>query len=399
MKKMKRVLALALALTLCLGLAATVFAALPSYDVIASRIGVSSSLNENDDIIVDGDLKLVRYLNTEKSIKTTFELPGRWVVNDNTKLTVSNLSPADCSDVLFVDVVAFTKSNDNSYVSVENDVNGNPVRQFAYTVSGWKTIAPNNNHTPINITSDYYGIPAGKAVSFTGAELRALIDSDIENPIFVLMVYYASPSGDDGYDISQIPMYYLLEANNKLAAEIKGEKYEEPADSSNPFADVPADAYYHDAVLWALDKNVTTGTSKTTFSPSATCTRGQVVTFLWRAMGCPEPASTENPFTDVTESDYFYKAVLWAVEKGVTNGTTDTTFGPNGTCTSAHVVTFLWRANGKPAANTDGTNYYDEAVAWANSQKLLDGTAVPFAPDNLSPRADIVTYLYRVLRK
>ena len=251
MKKMKRVLALALALTLCLGLAATVFAALPSYDVIASRIGVSSSLNENDDIIVDGDLKLVRYLNTEKSIKTSFELPSRWVINDDTKLTVSNLSPADCSDVLFVDVVAFTKSNDNSYVSVENDVNGNPVRQFAYTVSGWKTIAPNNNHTPINITSDYYGIPAGKAASFTGAELRALIDSDIENPIFVLMVYYASPSGDDGYDISQIPMYYLLEANNKLAAEIKGEKYEEPADSSNPFTDVPADAYYHDAVLWA----------------------------------------------------------------------------------------------------------------------------------------------------
>ena len=148
MKKIKRILALALALTLCLGLAATVFAALPSYDVIASRIGVSSSLNENDDIIVDGDLKLVRYLNTEKSIKTSFELPSRWVINDDTKLTVSNLSPADCSDVLFVDVVAFTKSNDNSYVSVENDVNGNPVRQFAYTVSGWKTIAPNNNHTP-----------------------------------------------------------------------------------------------------------------------------------------------------------------------------------------------------------------------------------------------------------
>ena len=399
MKKMKRVLALALALTLCLGLAATVFAALPSYDVIASRMSMSDSLNENDDIIVDGDLKLVRYLNTEKSIKTTFELPGRWVINDDTKLTVSNLSPADCSDVLFVDVVAFTKSNDNSYVSVENDVNGNPVRQFAYTVSGWKTVAPSGNFSHTNITSEYYGIPAGKEVSFTCAELRALIDSSIENPIFVLMVYYASPSGDDGYDISQIPMYYLLEANNKLAAEIKSEKYEEPADSSNPFTDVPADAYYHDAVLWALDKNVTTGTSKTTFSPSATCTRGQVVTFLWRAMGCPEPASTENPFTDVTESDYFYKAVLWAVEKGVTNGTTDTTFGPNGTCTSAHVVTFLWRANGKPAANTDGTNYYDEAVAWANSQKLLDGTAVPFAPDNLSPRADIVTYLYRVLGK
>lgn len=170
-----------------------------------------------------------------------------------------------------------------------------------------------------------------------------------------------------------------------------------PATPSLTFRQMP---YYHDAVLWALDKNVTTGTSKTTFSPSATCTRGQVVTFLWRAMGCPEPASTENPFTDVTESDYFYKAVLWAVEKGVTNGTTDTTFGPNGTCTSAHVVTFLWRANGKPAANTDGTNYYDEGCRMGQlSETARTGTAVPFAPDNLSPRADIVTYLYRVLRK
>lgn len=277
---MKRVLVLALALTLCLGLAATVFAALPSYDVIASRIGVSSSLNENDDIIVDGDLKLVRYLNTEKSIKTTFELPGRWVINDNTKLTVSNLSPADCSDVLFVDVVAFTKSNDNSYVSVENDVNGNPVRQFAYTVSGWKTVAPSGNFSHTNITSEYYGIPAGKEVSFTCAELRALIDSSIENPMFLINVFYASPDGNNGYDICQIPTLFAYEANNKLAAELKGQKYEEPADSSNPFTDVPADAYYHDAVLWALDKNVTTGTSKTTFSPSATCTRGQVVTFL-----------------------------------------------------------------------------------------------------------------------
>jgi len=399
MKKMKRVLALALALTLCLGLAATVFAALPSYDVIASRMSMSDSLNENDDILVAGNLKWIWYLDIEKSAKNTSELHYRRVINDDTKMTVSNLSPADCSDVLFVYVVALGKDNDGSYVSVETDANGNPVRQFAYTVSGWKTVAPSGNFSHTNITSEYYGIPAGKEVSFTCAELRALIDSSIENPMFLINVFYASPDGNNGYDICQIPTLFAYEANNKLAAELKGQKYEEPADSSNPFTDVPADAYYHDAVLWALDKNVTTGTSKTTFSPSATCTRGQVVTFLWRAMGCPEPASTENPFTDVTESDYFYKAVLWAVEKGVTNGTTDTTFGPNGTCTSAHVVTFLWRANGKSAANTDGTNYYDEAVAWANSQKLLDGTAVPFAPDNLSPRADIVTYLYRVLGK
>lgn len=107
------------------------------------------------------------------------------------------------------------------------------------------------------------------------------------------------------------------------------------------------------------------------------------------------PTSTENLFTDIQESDYFYKPVLWAVENGIINGMTATTFGPNKTCTSAHVLTFLWCANGKPVAETTGTNYYDEPVAWANTKQLLDSTAVPFAPANLSPRADIVTYLYR----
>ena len=402
MKKMKRVLAMALALTLCLGLAVTVFAALPASNVIARRISVTSDLDKDGDTRIEGKVQMFRVLNpkAEKPHTQLFELNGRLVINDNAKITVANLAPEDCTDELFVDIVAFNKSEEgNFYASVEEDVNGNPLRQFAYATNGWMTIAPNDDTSLTNITNDYYAIRAKQEVSFTGAELRALIDPSIENPLFLLLVYYTSPNESGGYEISQKISATPIEVNNKLAAEIKGEKYEEPADSGNPFTDVPADAYYHDAVLWALDKNVTTGTSKTTFSPSATCTRGQVVTFLWRAMGCPEPASTENPFTDVAESDYFYKAVLWAVEKGVTNGTTDTTFGPNGTCTSAHVVTFLWRANGKPAANAEGTNYYDEAVAWANSQKLLDGTAVPFAPDNLSPRADIVTYLYRVLGK
>ena len=166
-----------------------------------------------------------------------------------------------------------------------------------------------------------------------------------------------------------------------------------------PFTDVPKASYYHDAVLWALQNKITQGTSKTTFSPAATCTRGQVATFLWRASGSPEPKTTSNPFADVKESDYFYKAVLWAYENKITNGTSKTTFDPEGTCTSAHVITFLWRANGKPAADHSGTEYYAEAVAWANENDLLAGTDTPFAPENLSPRADIVTYLYRVMAK
>ena len=201
MKKIKRILALALALTLCLGLAATVFAALPSHDVIASRMSMSDSLNENDDILVAGNLKWIWYLDIEKSAKNTSELHYRRVINDDTKMTVSNLSPADCSDVLFVYVVALSKDNDGSYVSVETDANGNPVRQFAYTVSGWKTVAPSGNFSHTNITSEYYGIPAGKEVSFTCAELRALIDSSIENPMFLINVFYASPDGNNGYDI------------------------------------------------------------------------------------------------------------------------------------------------------------------------------------------------------
>lgn len=155
-------------------------------------------------------------------------------------------------------------------------------------------------------------------------------------------------------------------------------------------------------MIWALKNNVTAGTSGTTFSPNDTCTRGQVVTFLWRAKGQPEPTSTHNPFADVNSNDYYYKAVLWAVENGVTSGTSDTAFSPSDTCTSAQVVTFLWRSNNNP--KTSGTSslasqysgqYYTDAVAWADAIDLLSGTGTAFAPNNNSPRADIVTYLYR----
>ena len=185
--------------------------------------------------------------------------------------------------------------------------------------------------------------------------------------------------------------------NAKIVYGVSGEKSDK---TGNPFTDVPADAYYADAVKWAYENGITTGTSATTFGPMDTCTRGQVVTFLWRAKGCPEPTSTVNPFTDVKETDYFYKAVLWAVENGITNGMTETTFGPKETCTSGHVVTFLWRANGQPAAVGESTlvesgKWYSNAVAWADSVGLLSGTGIAFAVGNNAPRADIVTYLYR----
>ena len=173
---------------------------------------------------------------------------------------------------------------------------------------------------------------------------------------------------------------------------------------TNPFTDVSSNTYYYDAVLWAVENGITSGITETTFVPSATCNRGQMVTFLWRAAGMPEPASTANPFTDVNESAYYYKAVLWAVERGITNGTTDTTFSPASPCNRGQMATFLWRAEGKKApANTKNIftdvaagKYYYEAVLWAAERGITTGkTPSIFAPGEACNRGQMVTFLYR----
>ena len=117
----------------------------------------------------------------------------------------------------------------------------------------------------------------------------------------------------------------------------------EPTSGANPFVDVKSDAYYYKAVLWVVENGITTGTSADKFSPNSACTRAQVVTFLWRAEGKPAPVSTANPFKDVNPSEYYGQAVLWAVENGVTTGTSADRFSPASTCTRAQIVTFLYR--------------------------------------------------------
>lgn len=235
----------------------------------------------------------------------------------------------------------------------------------------------------------------GESVTFTGKDLLGDHDIDLTNAICVVEIGAVYPENGELRDSRSLNIFKLDDQKaSELSANVKT-----PAEPGNPFTDVPVNAYYHDAVLWALDQNITTGMTDTTFGPTATCTRGQVATFLWRAKGCPEPKTTENPFTDVKKSDYYYQAILWAYENGITTGTSETAFTPSGTCTSAQVVTFLWRANGKPAAEHTGTEYYAEAVAWANANGLLEGTATPFTPSAPSPRADIVTYLYRDMGK
>ena len=172
-------------------------------------------------------------------------------------------------------------------------------------------------------------------------------------------------------------------------------------DDSNSFSDVPANAYFADAVKWAVDKGITNGLSDTMFGPYESCTRAQIVTFLWRAAGSPEP-KTASSFTDVPVSAYYAKAVAWAVENGITNGMTETTFAPDATCTRGQSVTFLYRALGKKvesSANfTDVKSdaFYADAVNWAVASDVTNGTsATTFSPNADCTRAEIVTFLYR----
>ena len=169
------------------------------------------------------------------------------------------------------------------------------------------------------------------------------------------------------------------------------------------FVDVATGSYYEDAVDWAVENGITQGTDDTHFSPDGICTRAQAVTFLWRAAGSPKPETRAMPFTDVPAGSYYYDAVLWAVENGITEGTSNTTFSPNATCTRAQIVTFLWRSEKSPAAGTanpfadvKSTAYYADAVLWAVREDITKGTTnTTFSPNADCTRAQIVTFLWR----
>ena len=172
----------------------------------------------------------------------------------------------------------------------------------------------------------------------------------------------------------------------------------------NPFTDVKKSDFYYEPVLWAVNNGITSGTSKTTFAPNAACTRGQIATFLWRAAGCPNPKTSKNPFTDVKKSDYYYKAVLWAVGEGITSGATKTNFQPDAPCTRGQIATFLWRSAGAPTSKTSKNpftdvkkkDYYYKAVLWAVGEGITAGTTkTTFGPNEACTRGQIATFLYR----
>ena len=256
---------------------------------------------------------------------------------------------------------------------------------------------------PITVMSGKNGgVTASHKTASKGALVTLTVDPDKG---YVLDTLTVLDSKDKAVKLTQKNGKYTFTMPSDKVTVSAAFKAAAPA-SENPFTDVPSGAYYEDAVVWAVKKGITSGTSATTFNPDGSCTRAQAVTFLWRAAGSPEPKSAAMPFTDVPAGSYFEKAVLWAVENGITKGTSDTTFSPDASCTRAQIVTFLWRAGGSPAVSGNSAfsdvasdAYYAAAVAWAEKNGVTGGIGGGlFGSDNTCTRAQIVTFIYRSVK-
>ena len=206
-----------------------------------------------------------------------------------------------------------------------------------------------------------------------------------------------------------------FDTSTSVLISMLGSKYLNPFDwrvdvsfdftvSALPFTDVSGSDWFAAPVLWAVENQVTSGKTETAFAPNDGCTRAQVVTFLWAANGRPEPTAAENPFADVSKDDWYYHAVLWAVEQGITTGVTATEFAPKQTCTRAQIATFLWAAQGKPSPHSLGgfgdvaiDDWFAAPVIWAKENGITGGIGDgKFGPYDTCTRAQVVTFLKKV---
>lgn len=295
------------------------------------------------------------------------------------------------------------------------DVTVTPNEIVSFTLSADKTTINFNDSTTIRATvnpsdwtdgenGDHYEFKwsvndsslATLTVSGTKDTTPTLTAKKVKGTVTVVLEILKKNVGGDTLDtITDEIEIKITEGLDEIIANI--------IDDDMKFRDVSRTDYFYRPVAWAVSEGITDGLSRYTFAPDMDCTRAQTVTFLWRAAGCPAPRTTSNPFTDVNVTDYYYDAVLWAVENGITNGTSATTFSPNATVTRAEVVTFLWRAEGEPGASMSGVftdvpagAYYAEAVAWAVDMGITEGvSSSSFAPNAACTRAQIVTFLYR----
>lgn len=343
----------------------------------ATKIGLAlSNENEEEDVLLD-EMTLPA-LNSGESAKVTFAYRPK--VEDFTDLGAVYLNLKEQTED------GYKKLDGRSLYAHEPmvaEIDGgaetltlstDTTRQLTAKIAPWSSIGGKmrwSSSDPTVATVDQNGILT--AVAKGSATITVYYDCGITDTITVTV---------DEHDGTEIP-------------------------PSHNFTDVPTDAYYADAVTWAVEEGITLGTTATTFSPDAPCTRAQALTFLWRCAGSPEPRITEAPFADVSEGAYYYDAVLWAVEEGIALGTSATTFSPDALCTRAQALTFLWRWRNAPTseadlpfADVDPNAYYAQAVKWAVEQGITTGTtATTFSPDALCARVQCVTFLWRLCEK
>ena len=239
-----------------------------------------------------------------------------------------------------------------------------------------------------------------ESIYFTGDAIEVVLGPNNLTPIFGQVDEHSDPA-----DTRITANVYYPAGNPTWTEEVRaafGGKVTWKAYDPELFLDVAVDEFYYDSVVWAVDNGITSGVNATHFAPNDSCLRSQVVTFLWRAAGKPV-VEFENPFTDVKPTDYYYDAVLWAVSEGITQGVKADRFGPNEKCNRSQVVTFLWRAAGEPVVRAENPfadvkpiDYYYDAVLWAARNSITTGTnPTTFAPFEVCNRSQVVTFLYR----
>ena len=348
-----------------------------------NTLTVSGNYTSEKEIIVNEDVQGLRIVVEKDSVLTSTGSNAMRIQADTTitggRLTLNAPSSSMCGIYVYAD------KNTPSTVTLTLQ-NADLVVRGAIGISG-----PFSTYT-----SKTRLVVDSSDVSITAQEDGAVCD--FGGGITIASCTIDSPQGGRiSNDVKSI-----VDANGEAAKEVR------IGSGTIPFVDLSKEQYYYEPVMWAVqhDPQITNGTDPTHFSPGKTCTRAQVVTFLWRAKGCQEPAQTDNPFVDVTPDAYYYKAVLWAVERNITNGVDPTHFSPDKGCTRAQVVTFLWRTEGKreprktdnPFTDVKPDAYYYDAVLWAVENRITTGTSPDkFSPDSTCTRGQIVTFLYRDL--
>ena len=356
--------------------------------------GSAENLIPEGDIVLGDMFSLYRYENwfyqitmSGKEVRTWLECSASKVVtNDDGSYGISG-------GLTYYDVIY---GEGFSYVIDPSALSGSRISSMTYN---GKEVADDDTFTVV--INNYRFNGGGNYVAYLNDHGCSFTPNDESRVIY--STQYDMIQGEDKGQARNLLADYIKEQGT-ITPEIKSTWKIEAKSFENPFTDVSADAWYYDSVMQLAESGVVKGATDTTFNPGGICTRAQAVTMLWRAAGSPEPTVTSSSFTDVKAGSFYEKAVLWAVENGITNGTTDTTFEPNAVCTRAQIVTFIWRANGSEETHTlfDFTDvpqfncYYVMSVCWAAEKGITKGTSdTTFSPNEVCTRAQLAVFIAR----